>query len=197
MEVDRKINLQEKKRIAKERNHFDDFPPFPGIHNVAHSQPCAIIKVGEGMTRVIQNQCIQDTHRDIYQHIGDQLGIKYHEEWYNVTRKDVIKHGGGSILYHHYENSPSTALISLYPNTDWQIWKFQKVPHNYWFNMYNQRLFFDWMAENMEINSLSDWYNIENKDICKQGGGGLLILYDNSIFKFFDISRRRMAYLEI
>ena len=54
------------------------------------------------------------------------------------------------------------ALKSIYPNYEWIPWKFSVTPKNYWSNIENQRKYFDWLSNKMNIKSNEDWYNIKH-----------------------------------
>jgi hypothetical protein len=54
----------------------------------------------------------------------------------------------------------STLLTESYPDYDWLPWRFVLCPRNYWDDMKNQRKFMDWATKELNINNMSDWYNI-------------------------------------
>lgn len=62
---------------------------------------------------------------DHYAHI---VGIRDQEGWYTTTYQHIVDEGGGAMLRVYYEGSPAKALVTLYPELDWQIWKFDRVP---------------------------------------------------------------------
>lgn len=43
----------------------------------------------------------------------------------------------------------------------------------------SQRIFFDWLYEQLGYKCMTDWYNVAQKDIVKNGGHGLLVKYYN------------------
>ena len=45
------------------------------------------------------------------------------DDWYNVTQEDIQKNGGIALLQQH-SNSPSKALQNIYPEHDWELWRF-------------------------------------------------------------------------
>jgi len=108
------------------------------------------------------------------------LNFKSFEDWYNVTKRDINKYGGSGILS-NYNNSLVNALLSVYPDFDWIIWKFNQntVPQEFWNDKKNQKKFFDWVGEQFRFKSFEDWYNITLEDINKHGGHRALFYYNN------------------
>jgi hypothetical protein len=75
------------------------------------------------------------------------------EDLYSLTSKDIIEHGGWSIM-ELYGSSHIKMLESLYPNFDWQPWLFKFVPQSFWLNEHNHRCYMDWLAEHLKFNRL-------------------------------------------
>jgi hypothetical protein len=88
-----------------------------------------------------------------------------------------------SILSGHYNNSLSSALITIYPQHAWQPWRFTQVPLGYWNNMENQRAFFEWLRGELHIHSYEDWYHVSAAQVAAVKGGKHLIsrLYAGSL----------------
>jgi hypothetical protein len=74
--------------------------------------------------------------------------------------KDIIRIGGGTLLYTYYKNSPSLLINTIYPEYHLLPWKFTVNPNNFWNNIENQRKFFDWAALQLGIKNYTDWYKI-------------------------------------
>jgi hypothetical protein len=91
--------------------------------------------------------------------IAEQLGMERVEDWYHCSAQHVNAVGRHKIVQDLYGNSLVKALTTVYPEFTWHVWKFsEKVPHSYWTHMQHQRLFFDWLAEQLDIRELDDWY---------------------------------------
>jgi len=143
--------------------------------------------------------------RKFFNWIGTQLGFKSFEDWYNITHRDIIKHGGRALLS-YYNNSPMNAVLSIYRDFDWLVWKFNFVPIDFWKEKKNQRKYFDWVGKQLGFKSFEDWYNITKEDIDKYRGTILLqqhfnnspvnallsiyIDFDWAIWKFNEVSNR-------
>src|SRR5258708_7454890 len=96
------------------------------------------------------------------------------DDWYNVSKEDIVKNGGNKLLAGYYNDSPSKALHSVYPEHNWILWKFKGVPPGYWGKAGSHKLFFDWLYKALGYKCMDDWYNVTKEDITKNGGGGLL-----------------------
>src|SRR5580693_3523537 len=93
--------------------------------------------------------------------IGQQLGCKELEEWYNITSDAFRQCGDGGLLDKIFHGSLRKALQSVYPHHDWLTWKFvEAVPSGYWDNMENQRKFMDYLGKQLGFNKMDEWYQV-------------------------------------
>jgi len=123
------------------------------------------------------------THRAFFDKLGRRLGFTSLEDWYLVKQEDFIKHGANGLLEQYYHNSPTEALLAIYPDFGWVIWKFKTVPQGFWKDKRNQQKFFDWVGNQLGFKSFEDWYKITRGDIGKFGGSELLSRYNKSPMK--------------
>ncbi len=56
------------------------------------------------------------------------LYIKKPDDWYLVSKLQVVKYGGGSLL-HHYKGSLIRALQAIYPQHLWHPYQFDHPHH--------------------------------------------------------------------
>jgi hypothetical protein len=70
---------------------------------------------------------------------------------------------GGARLLNKYNGSLSILLLSMFPDFHWLPWKFTIPARDFWNDVKNQRLFMDWAAKQLHINTMLDWYNISLK----------------------------------
>lgn len=100
-----------------------------------------------------------------------QLEYKEMDDWYNVTKEDIHKYGGFGLLYKYYNDSPSKALQSVYPNHKWMLWRFGRSPRGFRKNLRNtpaeQQNVIDWLNKNLPIRELDDWYRVSITEIEK------------------------------
>ena len=99
--------------------------------------------------------------------LGQQLGVKSMDDWYNITKDTMIQKGAGSLL-RKYDSSPAKMLTSVYKEHDWMIWKFSKVNIRSWENPQIQRQYLDWLAKGMFFESSKDWYRVSLTEISKK-----------------------------
>ena len=106
------------------------------------------------------------------------MKIRFATDWYRVKREDVCKQGGQKLLQHYYNNSVHQALASIYPTISLVPWKFKDTTHpGFWSKTENQRFFFDWLFQQLELESMQDWYHVNPKKIYRNGGSKLLDSY--------------------
>jgi hypothetical protein len=58
---------------------------------------------------------------------------------------------------------------SNFASREMHPWTFGKCPNKFWDDMKNQKQFVDWTAKQLNIDQMSDWYNISSKVIVVQG----------------------------
>ena len=94
---------------------------------------------------------------------GKKMGFSKWNDWYRVKQSDFDEHGGRSILMHYFAASPVQAVTSTYGHDfDWQIWRFDRVPTNYWSDDIETRKFLEWAKVELEIREDDDWYRVSN-----------------------------------
>eukprot|EP01114_Cavostelium_apophysatum_P017796 TRINITY_DN5366_c1_g1_i2.p1 TRINITY_DN5366_c1_g1~~TRINITY_DN5366_c1_g1_i2.p1 ORF type:complete len:703 (-),score=141.35 TRINITY_DN5366_c1_g1_i2:17-2125(-) len=102
----------------------------------------------------------QSKQRRLFDQIAVELNVQRWEDWYHVEARDIAKFGGGSVLNSFYDSSPAKALASMYPEHDWKLWNFRKVPGGYWATEKNVTLAADWLSSQLGIKHLDDWYAV-------------------------------------
>jgi hypothetical protein len=92
--------------------------------------------------------------REYFDWLAKQLDIKTPDDWYNVKLADVDKlHGAG--LLHQYGNSLVKALANVYPEYQWNEWKFTQVSKGYWDNIENQKKFMTSLSRELGVSRYS------------------------------------------
>ncbi len=74
-------------------------------------------------------------------------------------------------------------LSSVYSEYAWLPWLFNNTPKGYWNSKQNQRKFFDWLAQQLQIRSPNDWYTVRPEQISKYGGMKVTRLYAGSLIR--------------
>jgi hypothetical protein len=75
--------------------------------------------------------------------------------------KDVLRVGAAGILA-KYNNSLIQMLSILFPEQEWIPWKFVGCPKNFWEDVNNHKKFIEWLAIELNIKDMNDWYNVSN-----------------------------------
>jgi hypothetical protein len=119
---------------------------------------------------------VNDFVRGLYK----QLGLKSMDDWYGVTKRQILQNRGGSLLL-KYENSLPNLLRSVYSNHCWKENFF--TLKGYWELWDHQKDFMDQLGKELGYLDMSDWYKITAIQIRERGGGTLLAKYANSPFK--------------
>lgn len=120
-----------------------------------------------------------ENQRKYLEWLGIGLGIKKMEDWYKVRAADIPSES--TLLHNHYGRSLVKALMTIYPEHDWIVWKFDKVPVGYWNDMNHRRKFMDWVGSELKVKDMRGWYRIKSRDIQQLGGAGLLNCYEKSL----------------
>ena len=115
-----------------------------------------------------------EKRRSFFDCLKTKLGYTSFDDWYKLSIGDICKHGGRGLL-HYYNNSPSQALIDVYPDHNWLMWKFNILPKGYWDDFENRRAYFDWLGKKLGFNNMLDWYNVTTEDIYLYNGKSLLV----------------------
>jgi hypothetical protein len=121
----------------------------------------------------------QSEHRRILNYIGEQIGIKHTFDWYNIKRSDLNRIEGCDLLLQYYDNSLPKALQKIYSEIDWELWKFTRIPKEFWRNNLQLRRFFDDAANRLNLKEQEDWYNINKEELEDK------IIGANKILKYF------------
>lgn len=109
-----------------------------------------------------------------------KLGYERMGDWYKVTVEDISSNGGGALLGNKYNNSPSKALQSVYPQHKWELERFKQKPNGYWSSQQHQIEYFDWLFTKLGHKRMEDWYNVTVDDIQSNEGASLLHKYNGS-----------------
>src|SRR5688572_3840282 len=81
------------------------------------------------------------------------------------------------MVYECYGGSLVKALLNIYPDYNWKVWKFDVIPKGFWKDMTNQRNFFDWVGGELNVKTKEDWYKINSRDVTRKRDHKLLRKY--------------------
>jgi hypothetical protein len=113
------------------------------------------------------------------------------EDWYSVHPNIINRLFWGTNLLSLYSNSLTKALITNYPDFNWQLWKFRyfDVPWEEKVFIYdlihnsNIESYIDWLHNELGISHWEDWYHITRSQI-KDFYGNFLIKCAGSFTNF-------------
>jgi hypothetical protein len=99
-------------------------------------------------------------HRLYFEWLGGVLGYKTFDEWYAITREDVLTNHGLGLIALKYGASAPKAIMSVFSEHEWLEWRFTKVQQNYWSNTENRKAYLEWLASQLGVEKMEDWYNV-------------------------------------
>jgi hypothetical protein len=108
--------------------------------------------------------------RGEFNKVKSVLGISKPEDWYTVTSTAVCAAGGSTILTAHYGGSLPRALKCIYPEHEFNEWRFVAAPRGWWNDIHNQRRYISWLEQEIGIKSLDDWYQMPTKVLLRNHG---------------------------
>jgi len=92
-----------------------------------------------------------------------------------------LKLPSGAGLLSLYNGSPSALLLDVFPDHKWEKWKFTSHSTEYWRDIDHRKAFFDKFAADHKFTSLSDWYNVKQRDFIKYAGRSVISLFGDSL----------------
>ncbi len=126
-----------------------------------------------GKFQQYQDQYWRDKRNHLHffkQVVAPQLSIQQPEDWYNVSKADIVNRGGSTLLDNYYGGSLMKALQFVYPNYHWDPTKFTRVntrKKKLLAEKESQRRVFDRVGKQNAINrnQLGHWLTIEKAEI--------------------------------
>jgi hypothetical protein len=99
-----------------------------------------------------------------------QLGVTKPDDWYNVSADSIAKCGGRNLLDYYFQTSIPKVARWMYPEHEWDEWKFIRTSTKYWDSIENQRSYFDALAQTLKITDRKQWYDQAVNVLHKHGG---------------------------
>ncbi|MGA2254329.1 MAG: hypothetical protein ABSG53_06695 [Thermoguttaceae bacterium] len=107
--------------------------------------------------------------------LGERLGYRSADDWYEVSSHDFLKNRGKGILT-QYRGSSALAVIDSIPGK-WYEWKFRRAPKGFWKVVENRYRYLRWLGRELGFRRPEDWYRIQSEDIAGRYGGRLIKEY--------------------
>ncbi len=108
--------------------------------------------------------------------LGQQLGFRCVEDWYQISFKDLTQPHGARLLA-KFGNSPSAVLKDSMPEYDWKEWLFQRPPKDFWTHPANRWRYPDWLGAQLGVQQPGDWLRLRATDVLQHRSKGLLKQY--------------------
>mmetsp|Transcript_26419 Transcript_26419/g.29426 ORF Transcript_26419/g.29426 Transcript_26419/m.29426 type:complete len:173 (-) Transcript_26419:67-585(-) len=114
-------------------------------------------------------------HRKQFNCVAEQINIKTFEDWYSVSSSYVSQQPKGRALMLTYGDSLAKALVIVFPEFNWQIWRFRSVPSGFWKLPWNQVTFLRAVEKKLSITEPEMWYHLPRSHILRNFGAHGLI----------------------
>ncbi len=106
--------------------------------------------------------------------LGEQLGYRAPDDWYQITELDFQAHQGGELLAQYYQSSPALAVKSHFPKFQWHEWLFDSLPDDFWEYADHRQRYLRWLGEQLGYQADDDWYQLTARDFAHYHGEELL-----------------------
>src|SRR3954453_24254129 len=82
----------------------------------------------------ITSQFWKDIHnrRQYFDWLSRELDIQHFEDWYRVKVVEIKSKQGAHGMLSYYSDSLTKALVDVYPEFKWKLWKFSRTLPGYW-----------------------------------------------------------------
>ncbi len=128
--------------------------------------------------------------------LGQTLGYRKLEDWYQVSKQDFHVNAGGGLLANYYQDSPQKAVVAHFPDYPWRPWLFRSTSQGFWQDKKNRLAYVDWLGEELGLESLDDWYKVSRSHFHTNRGGGMLAnYYGDSVFRLLKEYAPRKKWL--
>lgn len=113
------------------------------------------------------------------------------ENWYHITVEIFCTNRGRILLENYYNNSPSQAIIAIYPEHNWQPWNFHVLPKNFrlqdeypalviyslsFWRVVKRHIteYVEIIRNRFNVKAMEDWYRVSQTAVAKDMGPALL-----------------------
>jgi hypothetical protein len=112
-----------------------------------------------------------ENRREFLDWVAKELKLDSMEKWYFLSPKQVKELGGAALLNNYFGGSLAGCLMAVYPDHPWMPWRFVTgPPKNYWDTNKHQKRFFEWAANELNIQSERDWDKVTKHKLVGLGG---------------------------
>ena len=122
-----------------------------------------------------------DNQKKFMEKLYLKFDLKSLNDWVKISIKKIIKNSG-EIIAKIYFNDMKKLLLSIYPNHHFNFNQFKqsKLYFNY---IHNQCEFLEELFYKLHLKYINDWLYVSRKELIKNNGKKLLIIYKNDMKK--------------
>jgi len=111
--------------------------------------------------------------------LGQQLGFRRLEDWYQITYDDFVRWHGSALLS-YFDDSRLAILQDYRPKYKWLEWRFTMVSDGFWDSRTNRCRYLDWLGQQLGFTGPDDWYQLSERDLQQHHGSRLLHKFRSS-----------------
>jgi hypothetical protein len=111
-----------------------------------------------------------------------------------IKHSDIYERGGTGLMA-QYNGSHVRALTTIYPEFNWQPWRFTQSPKSNLQSVQSHREFFDHMAKKLNLKHMDDWYNITRDGLLEKRTTVLHEHYGDSLVKALQTAYPEVKWL--
>ena len=106
--------------------------------------------------------------------LGNELGFQTYEDWYRVTVSNFRENYGATLVLKKYGGHLHHVVTENFPEYDWKLWLFNRTPVGMFDDWQFRKDAVDWMASEIGIEELEDWYQVPQIQFRRSGLFGML-----------------------
>ena len=122
-------------------------------------------------------------HKLFFNWLGQELGYRLSEDWYDISRDKVAKMGGDGLLNRYYNHSAQKFVKVMLPEYDFKLFLFKSSEKGIWSSSANKKEYMEWLREKKDLKNIKDLYKLTYDMVDKNNGTTLLTHYKWSIQK--------------
>lgn len=97
--------------------------------------------------------------------LAKKLGIRSNlDKWYSVSIEDINKNGGRGLLK-HFNGSPALMLQAMFPDHEWQAWRFNRLRGRGQLEAESLKSFAEFIEKSLGVSSLDKWYELTDENL--------------------------------
>ena len=113
-----------------------------------------------------------------------KLNLKTLEDWKIITKNQIYKLGGQSIVK-HFKYNMKDLLSTIYPDYKWSFKNLKVDPKEKWQSLEYRKEFMESIFIKMKLQGMDDWLSVSRNQIREKGGSALLRSYSNDLKLIF------------